>query len=72
MNSTCDVVFAARPGLFDPKNKAKWDAWKKNEGMLHSSLRVLKVSRLPNSIFGSFLRLAHYFPFLPGLQLVGV
>jgi len=31
--ATTGDVTGDRPGLFDPKGKAKWDAWKKNEGM---------------------------------------
>ncbi|GAQ93221.1 Acyl CoA Binding Protein [Klebsormidium nitens] len=30
--ATVGDVNTSRPGLFDPKGKAKWDAWKKNEG----------------------------------------
>lgn len=26
-------VTGARPGMFDPKGKAKWDAWDANKGM---------------------------------------
>jgi len=30
--ATVGDVNTSKPGLFDPKGKAKWDAWKKNEG----------------------------------------
>ncbi|XP_057521188.1 acyl-CoA-binding domain-containing protein 1-like [Amaranthus tricolor] len=30
--ATVGNVNTDRPGLFDPKGKAKWDAWKGNEG----------------------------------------
>ncbi|XP_057519434.1 acyl-CoA-binding protein [Amaranthus tricolor] len=30
--ATVGDVNTDRPGLFDPKGKAKWDAWKANEG----------------------------------------
>ncbi|XP_021725570.1 acyl-CoA-binding protein-like [Chenopodium quinoa] len=30
--ATVGDVNTERPGLFDPKGKAKWDAWKGNEG----------------------------------------
>lgn len=30
--ATVGDVNTSRPGLLDPKGKAKWDAWKANEG----------------------------------------
>lgn len=31
--ATVGDIQGDRPGMFDPKGRAKWDAWKKNEGM---------------------------------------
>jgi diazepam-binding inhibitor (GABA receptor modulating acyl-CoA-binding protein) len=31
--ATVGDVSGTRPGLFDPKARAKYDAWQKNEGM---------------------------------------
>ena len=31
--ATVGNVNIERPGMFDPKGKAKWDAWKAKEGM---------------------------------------
>jgi diazepam-binding inhibitor (GABA receptor modulating acyl-CoA-binding protein) len=31
--ATVGDINTPRPGLFDVKGKAKWDAWKENEGM---------------------------------------
>jgi diazepam-binding inhibitor (GABA receptor modulating acyl-CoA-binding protein) len=31
--ATVGDVSGDRPGMFDPKGRAKWDAWQKNEGM---------------------------------------
>jgi len=31
--ATIGDVNTARPGLLDPKGKAKWDAWEKNKGL---------------------------------------
>ncbi|KMT11482.1 hypothetical protein BVRB_5g108060 [Beta vulgaris subsp. vulgaris] len=30
--ATCGDVNTSRPGIFDQKGRAKWDAWKGNEG----------------------------------------
>ncbi len=31
--ATVGDVSGDRPGMLDPKGRAKWDAWQKNEGM---------------------------------------
>lgn len=31
--STVGDVNTARPGIFDPKGRAKWDAWEKKKGL---------------------------------------
>lgn len=31
--ATIGDVNTSRPGIFDPKGRAKWDAWEKNKGM---------------------------------------
>jgi hypothetical protein len=41
------VLFnAARPGMFDPKGKAKWDAWEKVKGESHIPL----LPRFPQNV----------------------
>ena len=35
-----------RPGMFDPKGKAKWDAWKAKEGMSSDDAKAGYVSKV--------------------------
>lgn len=46
-------LFPAKPGLFDLKGKAKWEAWNKKKGTSKEDARkayVAKVTALINSI----------------------
>jgi diazepam-binding inhibitor (GABA receptor modulating acyl-CoA-binding protein) len=47
--ATVGKVNTSRPGLFDPKGKAKWDAWKKVEDKSPEEAKqeyILKVQQL--------------------------
>ena len=35
-----------RPGMFDPKGKAKWDAWKAKEGMSADDAKAAYVAKV--------------------------
>mmetsp|Transcript_14962 Transcript_14962/g.20294 ORF Transcript_14962/g.20294 Transcript_14962/m.20294 type:complete len:87 (+) Transcript_14962:41-301(+) len=44
--ATVGDVNTERPGLFDPKGKAKWDAWKAKEGMSSDDAKAAYVSKV--------------------------
>lgn len=39
------IIFAARPGLFDLKGKAKWDAWESKKGMAKEEAKTNYIGR---------------------------
>ena len=42
--ATVGDVNTERPGMFDPKGKAKWDAWKAKEGMSSDDAKAAYVA----------------------------
>ena len=44
--ATVGDVNTERPGMFDPKGKAKWDAWKAKEGMSSDDAKAAYVSKV--------------------------
>merc|ERR1711934_108750 len=40
-----------RPGIFDPKGKAKWDAWKAKEGMSSDDAKAAYVAKVQEKGF---------------------
>ena len=44
--ATVGDVNTDRPGMFDPKGKAKWDAWKAKEGMSSDDAKAAYVSKV--------------------------
>ena len=44
--ATVGDVNIARPGMFDPKGKAKWDAWEANKGMSQEDAKAAYVKLL--------------------------
>ena len=45
-----DVCLAARPGMFDPKGKAKWDAWSKVKGQPICDALLMVMDTLLDSV----------------------
>lgn len=39
---------AARPGMFDPKGRAKWDAYEKNKGMSQEDAMKAYIAHVAN------------------------
>ena len=40
-----------RPGMFDPKGRAKWDAWKAKEGMAKNDAEAAYVAKVQEKGF---------------------
>ena len=48
---TVGDVNTDRPGMFDPKGKAKWDAWKAKEGMSSDDAKAAYVAKVQEKGF---------------------
>ena len=44
--ATVGNVNTERPGMFDPKGKAKWDAWKSKEGMSQDDAKTAYIAKV--------------------------
>ena len=44
--ATVGNVNTERPGMFDPKGKAKWDAWKAKEGLSQDDAKAAYIAKV--------------------------
>ena len=56
--ATVGMVNTARPGMFDPKGKAKWDAWKSKEGISQDDAKSAYVAKVRSHGFMEWYLLA--------------
>ena len=49
--ATVGDVNTERPGMFDPKGKAKWDAWEAKKGMSSDDAKAAYVAKVQEKGF---------------------